>query len=69
MAHGWTVRGDISDPEVKRDVSEAIKLCRKYFQKFKSWFLKTFNLEEFACALIKKCLKIIEFAKLVFNPK
>jgi hypothetical protein len=31
MAHGWTVRGEISDAEVKRDVSEAIKLCRKYF--------------------------------------
>jgi hypothetical protein len=34
MIHGWTVRGDIHDKHVKRDVTEAIVLCEKYFAKF-----------------------------------
>ena len=34
MFHGWTTRGDISDEKVKRDVTEAINLCKDYFAKF-----------------------------------
>ena len=34
MVHGWTVRGDITDEKVKRDTSDAIMRCRKYFDKF-----------------------------------
>lgn len=33
MVHGWTVRGDITDEKVKRDTSDAIMRCRKYFDK------------------------------------
>ena len=34
MTHGWTVRGDINDEKVKRDVQSAIELCDQYFNKF-----------------------------------
>ncbi len=41
MVHGWTVRGDVKDENVKRDVEKAIHLCTDYFAKFhwiKIWF-------------------------------
>lgn len=34
MIHGWTVRGDVNDEKVKRDVEKAIHLCKEYFAKF-----------------------------------
>jgi hypothetical protein len=34
MVHGWTVRGDVKDENVKRDVEKAIHLCTDYFAKF-----------------------------------
>lgn len=34
MAHGWTVRGDIKDENIKKNVQLAIELCNKYFKKF-----------------------------------
>jgi len=33
MQHGWTVRGDMSDPKVKRDVLKAIKETMEFFKK------------------------------------
>jgi hypothetical protein len=32
MQHGWTNRGDLSDPLVKRDYIEAMSLCLSFFQ-------------------------------------
>ena len=34
MIHGFTVRGDINDEQVKRDVEKSIHLCKDYFAKF-----------------------------------
>ena len=34
MAHGWTIRGDISKEEVKRDVAKAIQLAVEHFEKY-----------------------------------
>lgn len=33
MSHGWTNRGDLSDPLVERDYIEAFKLCTGFFTK------------------------------------
>ena len=34
MAHGWTVGGDLSDPDVVRDVEKAKKLALEFFAKY-----------------------------------
>lgn len=46
MVHGWTVRGDVKDEKVKRDVEKAIHLCKDYFSKFqwKYWYESDFYL-------------------------
>jgi len=33
MAHGWVVRGDLSDDKVQRDVKAALELATAFFQK------------------------------------
>ena len=33
MTHGWTTRGDLSDPKVERDVKKAMEEATKFFQK------------------------------------
>ena len=33
MSHGWTVRGDLEDPNVKRDVEAAINKTIEFFGK------------------------------------
>ena len=33
MAHGFTTRGDLSNPEVKRDVEKAMEAAVKFFDK------------------------------------
>ena len=32
MSHGWTVRGDLSQESVKRDVEKALTESTKFFQ-------------------------------------
>ena len=34
MFHGWSVRGDMSAPEVKRDVEKAFNLLLNFFHKY-----------------------------------
>ena len=34
MEHGWTVRGDLSIPEVERDVEKAFNLVHSFFAKY-----------------------------------
>ena len=32
--HGWTTRGDMSDPKVERDVQKALNLTLAFFTKY-----------------------------------
>ncbi len=34
MQHGWTIRGDLSDPVVERDVKKAFSLSIAFFNKY-----------------------------------
>ena len=34
MKHGWTTRGDMSDPKVDRDVKKALNLALSFFTKY-----------------------------------
>ena len=34
MKHGWTTRGDMSDPKVDRDVKKALNLALGFFTKY-----------------------------------
>jgi len=34
MRHGWTIRGNLTVPEVKRDVAKAIELAIEHFEKY-----------------------------------
>ncbi len=34
MRHGWTVRGDLKDPKVERDVKKAFNLALSFFGKY-----------------------------------
>jgi len=33
MRHGWTVRGDLADPTIERDVKKAFNLVLDFFRK------------------------------------
>ena len=33
MQHGWSIRGDLSDPTVERDVKKAFNLALAFFKK------------------------------------
>ncbi len=39
MIHGWTVRGDVADEKVRRDIEKSINLCKDYFAKFQWCYL------------------------------
>ena len=34
MSHGWTTRGDLSDPKVERDVKKAFNFVISFFGKY-----------------------------------
>ena len=34
MKHGWSVRGDMNDPKVERDVKKAFNLALAFFRKY-----------------------------------
>ena len=34
MKHGWSVRGDMSDPKVERDVQKCFNLALAFFKKY-----------------------------------
>ena len=34
MRHGWTVRGDLADPAIERDVKKAFNLVLAFFGKY-----------------------------------
>ena len=34
MRHGWTVRGDLTDPIVERDVKKAFNIVLAFFHKY-----------------------------------
>lgn len=34
MQHGWVIRGDLKEANVKRDVEKTIKMSDEYFKRF-----------------------------------
>ena len=57
MKHGWTVKGDLSVPEVERDVKKTFNLVLTFFGKYLHWYVRPVpHDKEINCAHDKKWL-------------